>query len=164
MVNSTIRLECGTDDESAPLKWKRLSNDKHISVGTLIKLKLKNIFTIDNPIQGRYDLIVRPGLEDADSYMCEDTEQEFSIILIVLGKWLQVVIFPNVYIWIIIGTIEEQWCLIIIICYRLNKPMHCQFVNSVRQSCYFHVSWFVICVGTITPVYILIIEVIDGWF
>ena len=87
MVNSTIRLECGTDDELAPLKWKILSNDKHFSAGTYIKPELKNIFTIiDNPIRGRYDLTVRPGLEDADSYMCEDTEQAFSIILTVLGK------------------------------------------------------------------------------
>ena len=88
LVNSTIRLECKAADQGS-LKWTRLSEDKNIAFGTYVRPELNDIFTIDNTRQGRYDLIVRPELNDADSYQCERSETSFSAQLIVLGDRIQ---------------------------------------------------------------------------
>ena len=86
LVNSTIRLECGTDQGSNPLRWKRLSEEKYIAFGKYVRPELNETFAIDNIAQGRYDLIVRPALGDADSYQCEGLETLFSAQLIVSGN------------------------------------------------------------------------------
>ena len=90
LVNSKVRLECGTKDDRKQLRWRSSTKNRILSFGAHVRQGLNNTLTIDSDNRGRYDLIVKPGLGDAGYYTCEEPESYFKVHLTVLGKqWLR---------------------------------------------------------------------------
>ena len=75
VVNSTVRLECGSNNRISQLRWSRGFQDNElISSGTSVRQDLNTSYQINNSSPGRFDLMWRAGMEDANIYKCEEPE------------------------------------------------------------------------------------------